>query len=83
MRPESVVMFERLFLLSLALSAGTLVVGYDDMMRAVLSDPSMRRRAVDSIAHWSRSLARTFKRGKSRENDRIRRIVSLNQIYSG
>ncbi|HEU4652096.1 MAG TPA: hypothetical protein VFS49_11850 [Croceibacterium sp.] len=43
MRPESVVMFERLFLLSLALSAGTLVVGYDDMMRAVLSDPSMRQ----------------------------------------
>ena len=43
MRPESVVMFERLFLLSLALSAGALVVGYDDMMRAVLSDPSMRQ----------------------------------------
>jgi len=43
MRPESVIMFERLFLLSLAVSAGSALVGYDEMMRAVTGDPAMQR----------------------------------------
>ena len=48
MRPESVIMFERLFLLSLAVSAGSALVGYDEMMRAVTGDPAMQRLGLGS-----------------------------------
>jgi len=48
MRPESVITFERLFLLSLAISAGTIVVGFDAMMRAVLNDPGVQQLGLGS-----------------------------------
>jgi hypothetical protein len=36
-------MFERLFLASLVVSAGSIAVGYDEMMRVAASDPSLQR----------------------------------------
>ena len=43
MRPQSVVMFERLFLLSLALSVISFAVGYGEFSQQVLRDPAMRQ----------------------------------------
>jgi hypothetical protein len=43
MRPESILMFERLFLASLVVSAGSFVIGYDAAMRAVETDPAMQQ----------------------------------------
>jgi len=43
MRPQSVVMFERLFLLSLALSAISFAMGYGEFSQQVLRDPAMRQ----------------------------------------
>lgn len=43
MRPESIVMFERLFLFSLAVSAVSFVIGYEEAMRVVANDPAMQQ----------------------------------------
>jgi hypothetical protein len=43
MRPESVIMFERLFLASLAVSAVSFAIGYEDTMRVAAGDPAMRQ----------------------------------------
>lgn len=43
MRPESIVMFERLFLLSLVVSAVSFVMSYEDAMRAVANDAAMQQ----------------------------------------
>jgi hypothetical protein len=42
MRPQSIVMFERLFLLSLALSAVSFLVNYDAMVAALQSEAALR-----------------------------------------
>ena len=43
MRPPSIVMFERLFLASLAISAISTVIVYDGVVRALANDASMQR----------------------------------------
>lgn len=43
MRPQSIVMFERLFLLSLALSVISFAIGYSEFSQQVLRDPAMRQ----------------------------------------
>jgi hypothetical protein len=43
MRPESIILFERLFLVSLAVSAVSFAIGYEDTMRIAASDPAMRQ----------------------------------------
>jgi hypothetical protein len=43
MRPQSIILFERLFLLSLAVSAVSFAIGYDDTMRVAANDPAMRQ----------------------------------------
>ena len=48
MRPESIVMFERLFLASLVVSAGSFLIGYEDTMRLAASDPAMQRFGLGS-----------------------------------
>ena len=42
MRPPSIVMFERLFIASLVVSAISYGVAYDEVMRAIASDPGMQ-----------------------------------------
>ena len=42
MRPPSIIMFERLFLLSIAVSAVLTVISYDEVLRALTSDPAMQ-----------------------------------------
>jgi hypothetical protein len=43
MRPESIIMFERLFLASLVVSGVSFAIGYEDTMRIAASDPGMRQ----------------------------------------
>ena len=47
MRPPSIVMFERLFLASLALSAFNFVVGYDAMIEQVEREPALQQLGLD------------------------------------
>lgn len=42
MRPQSIVMFERLFLLSLAISAVSFAVNHEAMMAALQNEPALR-----------------------------------------
>ena len=46
MRPKSILMFERLFLASLVLSAISFVVGYDAMVEALAAEPGMAELGV-------------------------------------
>jgi hypothetical protein len=48
MRPQSIVMFERLFLASLVLSLLTLAVGYDEMAATLAEDPGMQQLGLGS-----------------------------------
>ena len=48
MRPNSIVMFERLFLASLAVGALNFVLGYDKVMAAIANDPTFQRAGVGS-----------------------------------
>ena len=48
MRPQSIVMFERLFLGSLVLSLLTLAVGYDEMAATLAEDPGMQQLGLGS-----------------------------------
>lgn len=43
MRPQSILMFERLFVLSIVLSAISFAIGYGDFSQQVASDPTMQR----------------------------------------
>lgn len=43
MRPQSIVMFERLFLASLALSAVTFVLGYQDALAVIANDAAAQQ----------------------------------------
>ncbi|MBO9517828.1 MAG: hypothetical protein J7493_07155 [Porphyrobacter sp.] len=43
MRPQSIIMFERLFLASLVLSVLSLIIGYQAVVDALASDPSMQQ----------------------------------------
>jgi hypothetical protein len=48
MRPQSIIMFERLFLLSIAVSAVLTVLTYDEVLLALTSDPGMRQLGLGS-----------------------------------
>lgn len=48
MRPQSIVMFERLFLASLVVSAVTFAVGYDAIMASMAADPTLRQAGLGS-----------------------------------
>jgi hypothetical protein len=48
MRPQSIVMFERLFLAALALSVLTFALGYETIMASVTADPTMRQAGLGS-----------------------------------
>lgn len=48
MRPQSIIMFERLFLASLALSLVTLALGYEEMVAALAEDPGLQRLGLGS-----------------------------------
>ena len=46
MRPQSIILFERLFLASLALSLLTLAIGYEEMAAAVAEDPGVKQLGI-------------------------------------
>jgi len=46
MRPKSIVMFERLFLASLAMGLFVLALGYEDMMAALANEPTFQKAGV-------------------------------------
>jgi hypothetical protein len=48
MRPQSIIMFERLFLASLAVGAIITAIGYEEIVRVVTSDPGMQRFGLGS-----------------------------------
>lgn len=48
MRPQSIVMFERLFLAALAASAFGFVVSYDEVMDALVRDPTLQQAGLGS-----------------------------------
>jgi hypothetical protein len=48
MRPDSIVMFERLFLASLAVSMLSFLIGYDEMMAALAREPAMQEIGLGS-----------------------------------
>jgi hypothetical protein len=48
MRPKSIIMFERLFLASLALGALNFLLGYEDLAQLAANDPGLRRLGLGS-----------------------------------
>jgi len=48
MRPASIVMFERLFLASLALSVVSFIIGYDAMSEQMANEPALRQVGIGS-----------------------------------
>ena len=48
MRPKSIVMFERLFLASMAISLVVAVIGYDQIERVAATDPALRQFGLGS-----------------------------------
>jgi len=46
MRPKSIILFERLFLASLAMGIFVLALGYEDMMAALADEPTFREAGV-------------------------------------
>ena len=49
MRPQSIVMFERLFLASLALSAAGFVFNYGDVAETLTNDPGVRQLGIGNF----------------------------------